>query len=336
MIVGILSANGGYGGLFRRIRAIFGRGISCTLYGDIPRVNVIGKPYVLYDEMECISVPVHRFGVNRQYHGLAVSLAYLDGFFFRLRKVYILSLHALDAPFEYFIDRLFRRTVIELLGWNGRWQFYMYMIGVSVSCLYGRPVTRKFISAKFVVIDNLFEQLVGEPMTGYEVGYEHPTLCIGKRTMSQKVCQTFRLMDEVSHGEIYYKGLITKFSGGYLRLGRFYNLGKLSWKDDIFYSRCVGKQWGYIALFEAGNAASYAGYIKCKLGMRCRKVDKFVDVGLYRFHSSLHGGDGITLPLQAFALPPYCTKLAGGNSCGSTGMCSCQIAAEDKYLMGSQ
>ena len=70
--------------------------------------------------------------------------------------------------------------------------------------------------------------------------------------------------------------------------------------------------------------------------MSLGELDKFVNVWLDSFDSSLHGRDGVGLTLQSDALPPYCAEFVQcGPGCPATVM-SGEVAAEDKHFVGFQ
>ncbi len=96
----------------------------------------------------------------------------------------------------------------------------------------------------------------------------------------------------------------------------------------------IGKEGCYLAVVESGYSAAYAGYKECEVGMVLGECDEFIYIGLDGFHTALHGGDGVALPLQPHALPIDGSKAFEGYACSPAAVMPSKIAAEDKDLVG--
>lgn len=104
-------------------------------------------------------------------------------------------------------------------------------------------------------------------------------------------------------------------------------------EDDVRNYMSVSKKRSYLTVVEAGDAAAYAGDEEGEFGMLLRKADKVIHVRLYRLDASLHGGDGIALALQPYALPVDGAEALVGYACGSSSVVSGEVASKDKNLI---
>ena len=67
--------------------------------------------------------------------------------------------------------------------------------------------------------------------------------------------------------------------------------------------------------------------------MLAGEFDESVNVWLDGLHTALHGGNGIALPLKAYALSPYGAEVLSGQSGGTAAVGSDKVAAEDEDLI---
>lgn len=111
------------------------------------------------------------------------------------------------------------------------------------------------------------------------------------------------------------------------------HIPKRLWKSHIAEMACHLEKWRNIFISEASHSATNASDIEVEFGVAVGKADKLIDVWLNRVNASLHGGNGITVALQAHALPPYCTKPLYREARRLTTMVTFQIAAEHKHLI---
>lgn len=100
--------------------------------------------------------------------------------------------------------------------------------------------------------------------------------------------------------------------------------------------QCGAEEGGYFLFAETGNAAADGGDEEMQFRVCLGKCDKCIDIGDYGFHAALHGGNGIALALQAFALSPDGAELVVSKTSGTTGMPAGQVAAENEYLIVAQ
>lgn len=92
------------------------------------------------------------------------------------------------------------------------------------------------------------------------------------------------------------------------------------------------KQWRNIHIIEPCDTITDARHEETGVGMLLGILEKLIHVGLDGFHSSLHGGDGITPAGGTDTYSPFCTKLVHSRACCATAMIPLQIAAENEYL----
>ena len=145
---------------------------------------------------------------------------------------------------------------------------------------------------------------------------------------------TYKVRD---YPDLFQLGHIERIESGryYADLFRQF-FPELFGKGDIADRDGVLEQGCYLGIGEACDAAADAGDEEVHLRMLLCEGYEFVDIGLDGFDSALHGGDGITLPLQTNPLPPYRPEPLHRCSCRTASMPSAQIAAEDEYLAFSQ
>ena len=98
----------------------------------------------------------------------------------------------------------------------------------------------------------------------------------------------------------------------------------------------MDKERCYLGGGESGDAAAYAGDVECQFGVSAGKFNEGIDIGADCIDAALHGGDGIGVALQSFALAPDGSEAFMGDVRGSAGMCSCEIAAEHEDVVGTQ
>lgn len=94
----------------------------------------------------------------------------------------------------------------------------------------------------------------------------------------------------------------------------------------------LGKQRGNLGITKTCDTTTDARHEETGVGMLLGILEKLIHVGLDGFHSSLHGGDGITPAGGTDTYSPFCTKLVHSRACCAAAMIPLQIAAENEYL----
>lgn len=108
------------------------------------------------------------------------------------------------------------------------------------------------------------------------------------------------------------------------------------WQDYIFHAMRLREQWRNFLVCESGYATADAGNEEGKFGVILRKGDKLIHIRADGLHTTLHRGDGVTLPLQTDTLSHNSAKIAVGDACRPTAVHALQVAAEDKNLVRLQ
>lgn len=104
-------------------------------------------------------------------------------------------------------------------------------------------------------------------------------------------------------------------------------------QEDVGDEVCILEERGNLFVAESCDAAAYAGDEECELGMLLRKEDKVVHVGLDGIDAALHGGDGVALTLEPYALSVYGAETFVGNAGSTTAVVTGKVAAKDEDLV---
>lgn len=103
---------------------------------------------------------------------------------------------------------------------------------------------------------------------------------------------------------------------------------------DILHINSLLKQWGDVVGSESGDATAYRGDEERLFGMRLGIADKLIHIGLDGLHATLHGGDGIALPLRTVTVADDSTEVESCHACGTASVHPGEVAAEDENLVG--
>ena len=105
------------------------------------------------------------------------------------------------------------------------------------------------------------------------------------------------------------------------------------WQPNVWHSYGCTKKGGYLGGSESGDTAPYRRDVKGLSGMTDSKGDKAVYVRSDSLYTALHGGEGVRITLEAFALSPDGPESVAGGPCRSSAMMSGKIASEDKNVV---
>ena len=124
------------------------------------------------------------------------------------------------------------------------------------------------------------------------------------------------------------------FDGDNVGFPSSYLFPKIIWQGDVLHCGGSREKRGYLVGREAGYTTTDAGDEEMLVGMLLGVCDELVNIGADGVNASLHGGDGIALPLHAVAIAHYGTEMQMGNSGGTASVHTGKIATEDKHLIG--
>jgi len=121
-----------------------------------------------------------------------------------------------------------------------------------------------------------------------------------------------------------------------LRIAIFAHILPIRRQHDILHTmRCL-EQRGDFVVGESGDAAADASDEERQLGVLPGEPDELIDIRTDGFHAALHRGYGITLTLQANALPHDGPELTVGNVSRTAAVHSLQVTAEYEDLVRFQ
>ena len=95
----------------------------------------------------------------------------------------------------------------------------------------------------------------------------------------------------------------------------------------------IGKEGGDFLGCVAGYAAAYGGDEEGVLLVITGEGDETL-YGLTGAGEAFHGGDGVALALEAFAVTPLCSEMVQGKAGGTSGVVTEVVGAEDEDLAG--
>ena len=97
-----------------------------------------------------------------------------------------------------------------------------------------------------------------------------------------------------------------------------------------------GEERRDLGIGESRDAAAYTGDEEREFGVILGKKDELIDIRTDSIDAAVHGGNAVTLSLQAHSLSPDGSKLTPSCESSSTAMCTLQVAAKHKDLAWPQ
>ena len=99
------------------------------------------------------------------------------------------------------------------------------------------------------------------------------------------------------------------FDGDNVGFPSSYLLPKIIWQGYVLHCGGSREKRGYLVGREASYATAYAGDEEMPVGMLLGLGYELVNIEAFGVNASLHGGDGIALPLHAVAVAHYGTEI---------------------------
>ena len=112
------------------------------------------------------------------------------------------------------------------------------------------------------------------------------------------------------------------------------HLAEAPGQGDILLCFCRFEQRGDLFGCKSGDSAADLRNEEVQLGIQSGEFDEFIDIGFDGFDASLHGGYGIALSLESDALSPDGSELCESQACGTSGVHSGEVAAENEDFVG--